>query len=246
MHPSPNLYTCVPCTPPTRATPIHGSIRSNATHQPGPVQLPVCHYPLLVQLCTVFPGPVHAMYRHYAWICARGVLCPMPCPAPYALCPMPCALCGLPYALLPIIALQASIFLKQLVSFYRMPITRNQLMVMTTLVTDSMDLPTLVADLDSRTKPDLQWRIAALVDLVALCCVGHHKNSATEEPAQGLVPLQHVFRILGDTENVLQLELQFPFITFLREVWWPLDAELEPEDKVGPRLWWTGLRTVWG
>uniref|UniRef100_A0A7S1IMD9 RyR/IP3R Homology associated domain-containing protein n=1 Tax=Eutreptiella gymnastica TaxID=73025 RepID=A0A7S1IMD9_9EUGL len=141
-------------------------------------------------------------------------------------------------------AIHATVVLKSMVIVEDMPVTRNQVLVMNAMVEQlSNHLQTMLQNFDKRTNESLQLHTSSLVDLAALCCMGF--NSTTEDPAQGMVPLGCALQVLAETEYSLPLDVQLPFITFLREVWWISETESASEEKaqwLARDEWWLVIK----
>eukprot|EP00667_Euglena_gracilis_P000044 EG_transcript_44 len=125
----------------------------------------------------------------------------------------------------------ATIFLKELVVPDGMPIPRNQTLVMAALIEQaSGHLQVALQALDGTSELEAQLRVASLVDLAAMCCLGH--NNASIELAQGFIPLGDLLRLLGGTEHPLQLDVQFSLVTFLRSVWIASETEASRQENL--------------
>ena len=102
-----------------------------------------------------------------------------------------------------------------------LPVARNQTLIMNHLIEQQTDSRLLQEGLhtDLTTLPEHQQRKeAALVDLIAQCCVGF--NRATKSPAQGFFSLPQTLDLLCSSGTV-QLEYRIPYMRFMCEVWPP-------------------------
>lgn len=100
-----------------------------------------------------------------------------------------------------------------------LPIARTQTLVMNALVDQQSDVLQAYMDINGTYHIDDQRKVAAVVHLMAQCCVG--LNSSTEAPAQGLLSLDQTLKVLAlsEEDSPLPLMFQLPFVTFMREVY---------------------------
>eukprot|EP00667_Euglena_gracilis_P000060 EG_transcript_60 len=108
-------------------------------------------------------------------------------------------------------------FLRDVTVVGGLPIARTQTLVMNALVEQHSDLVQSYVTVTGQAPWATQQAAAAVVQLMAQCCVG--LNSSTEAPAQGFLSLEQSMRILAETDHPLPLDVQLPFVTFMREVY---------------------------
>ena len=129
-------------------------------------------------------------------------------------------------------------FLKTIGFVNGIPLSRNQDLILYSLMAHEIAIPDsingLLADSTLRT-------IVAIVELLALCCMG--QNTQVANIVNAYLQLDSVLAVLADTEHPLAFQQEIPFMRYLVNAFW--SQELRTMELESMRFMWARSPQWW-